>query len=172
MRNDSQTAQCSLPQGIRHLHVETGALESWGRVPGCALTPGQAMQHALARPLLVYLIPQHRTAVIRAGVVCDGHPINSSIGTVPSTLMYLCRALVWEQRGRSASGVGWDGWQLTASSFMARTLRRADRSATASSSNLRSRSRYHRYLRKISVAVNPVFSLRPLTTPAGTSLLL
>ena len=62
--------------------------------------------------------------------------------------------------------------RLTSSSRIARTLRRADRSATASSSNLRSRSKYQRYLRKISVAVKPVLSFRPRTTPAQKAKLL
>ncbi len=39
-------------------------------------------------------------------------------------------------------------------------------SLTASVSNLRSRSRYHKYLRKISAALKPVFILRLLVTPA------
>ncbi len=39
-------------------------------------------------------------------------------------------------------------------------------SLTASVSNLRSRRRYHRYLRKISAALKPVFIFRLLVTPA------
>lgn len=89
----------------------------------------------------------------------------------PTCQAHDCRQ--WSKRRSSGClGVKDAERRLTSSSRIARALRSADRSATAPSSNLRSRSRYQRYLRKISVAVKPVFSLRPRTTPAWKAKLL
>lgn len=56
--------------------------------------------------------------------------------------------------------------QLTSSSDSCRLAFSCTRSFTASVSNLRSRSKYHKYFRKISDALKPVFIFRLLATSA------